>query len=64
MKRAAPSIVQVKRKKVKIGPNYTTRPVSKTWQRCSDTGRLDMYTEQLQIYQSATSWYDDIFINS
>lgn len=56
----------IKRKKLKINAG-TKAPISSlpnNWLSSSDTGRLDMYSEQYRICQSPTAWYDDVIINS
>ena len=50
--------------KRKITVAHTTNEVQHPWLGFSETGRLDMYTEQLKICQSTNRWYDDIIINS
>ena len=56
-------------KKVKLGKRKITvaqqiNEVPRLWLGQSDTGRLDLYSEQFKICQSTSKWYDDIIINS
>ena len=52
------------RKKHKIGIGHITHDVPKIWLSASPTGRLNLYSDQYRICQSANLWYDDIIINS
>ena len=50
--------------KRKITVEHMNNQVQNHWVTFSETGRLDMYTEQYKLCQSVTGWYDDIIINS
>ena len=50
--------------KQKITVAHHTNEIQRLWLGQSDTGRLDMYSEQFRICQSTSRWYDDIIINS
>ena len=65
-KRAKPSdhISASQRKKIKIDKDHQSYQIPNNWVSYSDTGRLDLYSDQYRICQSAVAWYDDLIINS
>ena len=57
VEKAAPS-------KHKIRSTHNVYEIENQWLGYSDTGRLDMYSEQYRICHSSSALYDDLIINS
>ena len=53
-----------KKRKVKVTSSQTFQAPGRPWIESSDTGRLDMFTEQYEICQSKSAEYDDVIVNS
>ena len=53
-----------KKTKIKVTSNQRVFQPSYEWLRFSDTGRLDLFSEQFKICQSSNLPYDDVIINS
>ena len=59
-----PSSKPSKRVKVRVSSSQRAIPQSYQWLSFSDTGRLDLFSDQFKICHSKNLEYDDVIVNS